>query len=265
MGLRLVRTSSVQPNITNKDDAKMIRYAYGGQDGYIQGYKEEIPITLQSSSSSMKYIKIGSGRLVLQGWEIDIDDNGWILNFSPASFTDYYIYVELNLVDESVNIKVANSFTAGDDLTENPFGKARLLLAHGGLSSSYVPQKDVFPIAYGVTRIENGEIVARYGKTLKNPEVHIDDDVFNQSYAQIAITHKGIYVVEIKYSITSTGENSSLSTVIVISDLDKSVKAMMPAQRGTVEYYPSYKRIEVTSYGNDQKISLVNIYLIAEI
>ena len=37
MAIRLIRENSDTPNITNKDDARMIRYAYGGQNGYVKG------------------------------------------------------------------------------------------------------------------------------------------------------------------------------------------------------------------------------------
>jgi lipopolysaccharide export system protein LptA len=129
MSIRLVRKSSETPNIQNKDDVRMIRYAYG-YDGYIKGYGEEL-----AYAYSNRIFKILSGRIVFQGWEIDIDAEGWNLDLSNSSGTQYYsVYLELDISIESATIQGSYSLssypniTAGEDLTTIPNGKARLLL-----------------------------------------------------------------------------------------------------------------------------------------
>lgn len=42
MGLRLIRGNSDTPNVTNADDARMVRYAYGGYNGFVQGKGREL-------------------------------------------------------------------------------------------------------------------------------------------------------------------------------------------------------------------------------
>ena len=36
MSIRLIRQESQTPNVTNHDDARMVRYAYGGFDGFVK-------------------------------------------------------------------------------------------------------------------------------------------------------------------------------------------------------------------------------------
>lgn len=132
MALRLVRKSSETPNITNKDDTKMIRYAYGGYNGFVENYGSEIASVTPSANG---IFKIGSGRIVLQGWEVDIDDSGWELVYDNITGTRYYsIYLEISIETETVSVKSSYNTGAypeinvGDDLTEFPNGTARLLL-----------------------------------------------------------------------------------------------------------------------------------------
>ena len=36
MSIRLIRQESETPNVSNHDDARMVRYAYGGYDGFVR-------------------------------------------------------------------------------------------------------------------------------------------------------------------------------------------------------------------------------------
>lgn len=128
--VKLVRQASDVPNITNRDDTRMIRYAYGGHNGFVKDFGSEL-----DSSYTGGVFKILSGRVVLDGWEVDIDESGWQLPVEGMSGTQYYsIYLEINLVTETAEIKSTYgtgdypSIEKGDDLTTYPSGVARLLL-----------------------------------------------------------------------------------------------------------------------------------------
>lgn len=132
MGVRLIRENSDTPNVTNKDDARMVRYAYGGQNGYVQKYGRELDYI-----PSGNIFTIGSGMAVLQGWEVVIDSNGWQLELSTSDVTKryYLVYLEVNLtLGGSAEIKSKTdeldypTIEEGDDLTENLNGIARLEL-----------------------------------------------------------------------------------------------------------------------------------------
>lgn len=132
MALRLLRQTSDTPNITNKDDTKMIRYAYGGYNGVVKNFGKELN---SIEPSSVGLFKIGSGKIVLQGWEADVDELGWELVNDGLSGEKYYsIYLEIDVILETAVIKSTHNtgsypdINLGDDLTEIPNGTARLLL-----------------------------------------------------------------------------------------------------------------------------------------
>lgn len=140
MPLTLVRKSSIEPNITNRDDARMIRYAYGGYDGYVKGFGSELEATIDSPK---EVLHIGSGRIVLQGWEVDIDEAG--VETQILSSASNAVYLEINLLTETAAIY--NMYATGDnepyvpegdDLTASPNGVARLVLFRtDGLNAIY--------------------------------------------------------------------------------------------------------------------------------
>lgn len=140
MAIRLLRESSDTPNITNKDDVRMIRYAYGGYNGVVQKYGEEL-----AGSASGGTFRIGSGRVVLHGWEVDVEGDGWTLDLSSMSSGIYYytVYLEVNAELETAEIKYLYDtaqnpvIDPGDDLTEASAGTAQLELYH-------------FTVSYGV-------------------------------------------------------------------------------------------------------------------
>ena len=156
MGLRLIRQKSDTPNVQNTDDARMVRYAYGGYDGVVKNKGTECSYTINGTT-----FKINSGVLVLQGWEIEIDGNGW--EMSIDSLTKYYaVYLEVNLATDTAAIKSVYD-TAGvpsvisiDDLTQTINGTARMTLytfkSSGNVISSV--NKLVKTIEY-LTSIEN--------------------------------------------------------------------------------------------------------------
>lgn len=133
MAVKLVRESSTTPNITNKDDVRMIRYAYGGHTGAVKGYGKE----LQGITSGSVFT-VQDGRFVFQGWEIDIYDDGWALDVSNLNSGTLYhtVYIEINALAETAQIKsfydtaAYPDAPAGDDLTQYPNGTANTPLFH---------------------------------------------------------------------------------------------------------------------------------------
>ena len=169
MSIRLVRAPSDTPNIQNKDDAKMIRYAYGGYDGVVKGFGQECAYTFENG-----IFKIGSGRIVLQGWEVDIDEFGWSLDLSNVTTGaySYVVYLEVDLVNQQANLNYKFAVSGypvidrGDDLTTYPEGIARIPLyeftINGGEIASIYLVLPVIPYAKDIKEsIENGKIKAK--------------------------------------------------------------------------------------------------------
>lgn len=154
MALRLVRKSSDTPNITNQDDVKMVRYAYGGIDGVVKDYGQELVAAYPTNG----VFTIQSGRLVFQGWEIDVPEGGETITlYAPPSIVYYAIYLELNIISETATIKSTYGLSeypeisAGDDLTEVPNGVARLPLyrftLNNGVTTAFEKLIEIIPYA----------------------------------------------------------------------------------------------------------------------
>lgn len=130
MGIKLVRKSSDVPNITNSDDAKMIRYAYGGYVGVVKGFGEELSLTIEGSKAT-----IGSGRIVVDGWEIDIDGSGYEVSHSGSSAQYYSVILTINLATETAMFRLVSGavypdVSSGDDLTTYPNGSKEIVTHH---------------------------------------------------------------------------------------------------------------------------------------
>ena len=159
MGIRFIRQPSATPNVSNADDARMVRYAYGGYDGYVKDKGSELSYTIDGN-----IFRINSGVISLQGYESEIDTNGVDVSFAGLKNVWILVYYEVNLATQTVEIKSKYSASgipaldAGDDLTKTSTGVARM-----GIYSFYVTQdtgvtqivKDVSEIEYLKTVIEN--------------------------------------------------------------------------------------------------------------
>lgn len=138
MSVKLLRKSSDLPSITNRDDASMIRYAYGGSDGVVKNFGSE----LSYSTLTSRFI-INSGKVVVQGWEVNV--GSWELNLSTVTGTQYHlVYLEVNIASEIASIKSTYltdsvpSIDPGDDLTQYPNGTARIPLYSFKISSKTI-------------------------------------------------------------------------------------------------------------------------------
>lgn len=140
MAIKMVREPSETPNINNIDDIVPMRYAYGNQNGYVIGKGNEISNTVNGLNFT-----VNSGRLVLQGVECDIDATGVTITIDNIATKRYYtIYLEVNLGLNTATIKdeydtaTYPTIDAGDDLTENTTGVARLPLYRFTASSGII-------------------------------------------------------------------------------------------------------------------------------
>ena len=130
MAIRFIRKPSDTPNINNTDDTRLLRYALGDYNGYIKNKGTELSYTINGST-----FKINSGIVVLQGYDVEIDANGWELAVDNVATKRYFsVYLEINLAAQTADIKSMYdtagypTILSGDDLTASTTGTARLLL-----------------------------------------------------------------------------------------------------------------------------------------
>lgn len=210
MAITMVREPSEQPNITNIDDIIPFRYAYGDQSGYVKGKGTELDYTINGS-----VFEIGSGRIVLQGVESDIDANGVSITVDNVATTRYYVvYYMVNLATNTVSISSVYdtagypTIDEGDDLTENSSGIARL------------------PI-YKFTAL-NGNIanVIKIAKEIRYYQEQIDNNTNKLNNISNAKTPDGNNIISIK-KILWTGEadmSGSYSDSPNVTTIDSSQK-----------------------------------------
>lgn len=186
MAVKLIRENSDTPNVSNKDDARMIRYAYGGYNGFVKNRGAELYYKVSGNT-----LTIQSGVIVLQGWEAEIDSDGWSISASVSDATKRYftVYCEVNLgAGGTAQIKAQYDtgtfpvISAGDDLTKVANGTARLELYHfitqAGIISSI--KRLIGPIEYLVDTVE--EINQRLDEmgfkeaSVENGEISVNAD-----------------------------------------------------------------------------------------
>lgn len=159
MGLRLIRQESKTPNVSNHDDVRMVRYAYGGYDGFVKNRGQEIGHAVSGTS-----FVVQSGVINLQGWEVEIDANGVSIptSASVTNKTYYSVYLEVNCATDTAEIKSLTDpagypeISESDDLTQNTIGTARLLLYHFTATSGVISnvEKAVKEIEYAGAALE---------------------------------------------------------------------------------------------------------------
>ena len=229
MSIRLVRQSSDTPNITNRDDTRMTRFAYGGIDGVVQGFGSELSYTVSGSN-----FVLNSGCIVLQGWEVDVDGSGWQLDLSTVVGTQYHlVYLEVNVAAETAAIKstylpsVTPIIDSGDDLTRYPEGTARLplysfIVANGTIHSVI---KKFSMLSYYGARLDS--IEERLGK-LGFREGSVGSIPFSTSeITNNFIKRQGNYVFG-GYSATFPTE-SSFEELAYVTSLGVIPKEFLPA------------------------------------
>lgn len=188
MGLRLIRQESETPNVSNHDDARMARYAYGGYDGYVKNRGQEIGHTISGTS-----FVVQSGVLNLQGWEVEVDANGVSIptSASVTNKTYFSVYLEVNCATDTAEIKSLTDTAgfpdvpAGDDLTENTIGTARLLLYHFTATSGVIAdvEKLVQEIPYGADALNAAQ--SENKQKFSEIEQRLDELGFKEGYVAL--------------------------------------------------------------------------------
>lgn len=141
MALRIVRESLDTPNVTNKDDVIMTRYAYGGYNGFVKEYGNELGYETDELNFTIQ-----SGRAIIDGWEIDIINEGVTIDFGSEADGFYSVYLEIDVARELAEIKYSYlvgtypEIDGGDDLTEAPNGTARLVLYNIKVENSRITE-----------------------------------------------------------------------------------------------------------------------------
>ena len=269
MALRLVRQSSDTPNITNKDDVKMIRYAYGGFDGVIKNYGNELNSVTPSEDS---LFKIGSGRVVLQGWEVDVDEIGWELHNDGLLGTRFYtIYLEISVATETANIKSiydANLYpevSKGDDLNQIPSGTSRLVLWQVEVSNNNVVNAnkvvETIPYIYNSGNIKLGDNIIPYKKLIWSGSISLKGNEHIPEVPQHRL--KPILLLDIPFNPQKTYEYkiARKESGVVITETSFKLK-LTPSQGKGVQqivYSISTETVLDASWGND--LLLLNIVL----
>lgn len=147
MGIKIVRTPSETPNITNVDDIIPFRYAYGNQNGYVIGRGSQLDGSYESGEFT-----VGSGRAVIQGVEVDIDANGISTTLGTASETRYFkIYLKVNLANDVAVLESYYSTVSYNEITDPT-------------SSDLISGGDAYLLLYtlqlsGTTQVEKEKIV----------------------------------------------------------------------------------------------------------
>jgi hypothetical protein len=274
MAVRLIRASSDVPNITNKDDTKMVRYAYGGYDGFVPNFGQDLSYTLNDLE---RLFTINSGKIVLQGWEVDVDEAGVQIPYSGTK-RFYTVYLEVNVALNEASIKsVYNSGSypevdPGDDLTKSPNGTARKSLYRFKVENDRATLvfKDIFEIPYGkeaiasareyaksytdkaLSPILEGSTPVQYahyaaGDYLKDGEKF--EPIYDKLRSGLKATFEaftldiGLNQTIQAVSISETGiyvcvNSDGRTTVVAVTDLSSNAKGGVDNQ--TVEFYPHY-------------------------
>lgn len=235
MALRLVRQTSETPNVTNKDDTIMTRYAYGGYNGIVKALGNECGYTVDGGT-----FKVLDGRICLDGWEVEVGAEGVLLDLSSlAGFQYYSIYLEVNVLTETAEIKspyltgTYPEIEKGDDLTEVPNGTARLLL-------------------YNV-KVENGiikEVVKKFSliEHTKTLIEQLDARLKQQGFSRASVENMGIVLTN-NWTDAYPSHISGLLTYVDQKPSGEIVKSGLISWLRHLEFY-SYRSSGVAEFSD---------------
>ena len=190
MALRMIRQPSDTPNVSNIDDIVPFRYAYGDQNGYVVGKGRELGLDINGNILTLQ-----TGRVVLNGVESDIEQNGVEITLDVVNETRYCVlYYRVNLGTNTTQILLEYS-TAGypdvlsrnDDLTKTPTGSANLELYRFVVNNGVVSDKQqmIKPIISYVDYVNNyinnkfkSENITKFGEYIySKKKIIFDGDV----------------------------------------------------------------------------------------
>lgn len=213
MAIRLVREPSDTPNINNTDDFVGLRYAYGDNNGYVKGRGNECDYEINGLNFTIK-----SGRLVVNGVEVDIPSGGEMISISSLETElKYLVYLEINLATNTAEIKTKYStgiayptIDRGDDLTSNTTGTARLSLYRFkklNLNSIVQVTKLVKDIPY------SGAALRGYDLSKGTVEERLDALGFKQGSVTLKSDTKYWSDAELNTNLTITTTSNSVNCV----------------------------------------------------
>ena len=260
MALRLIRQNSDTPNVTNVDDARMVRYAYGGYDGYVKNRGNECGHEVNGN-----IFRITSGVLSLQGWESEIDSTGWEMTVDTVTSKRYFsVYYEVNGSTGTAQIKsVYDSagyppIDAGDDLTRTTNGIARMLLYNFTATNSVISDvvKKVKVIEYAVSKFQN--IEERLDKLgfksarIYNTSFGSDGKTLVKGEQVGEISRQGNYVI-INFNRTF----AALAPVVIMPDEGFPLSDFVPA--GTDLFTPTTDWLGNTVRCQNKKLHIIQV------
>ena len=239
MAIKMVREPSETPNINNIDDIIPMRYAYGGQNGFVIGKGTEISNTVSGLNFT-----VNSGRLVLQGVECDIDATGVTITIDNIATKRYYtIYLEVNLGLNTATIKseydtaTYPTIDAGDDLTENSTGIARLPLYQFTATSGII--SEVNKVVESVKYI-NSSITVDNSKQVNNLEIKQDEN---------GVLKIGDIIIPQKKLLWSGNETANTVTPTITIQLEEDLNKGDIIE---IEYeYGTFARARLTAVNQD--------------
>lgn len=217
MAVKIIRNPSETPNINNTDDFRVIRYAVKNQNGYIPSLMN-CDYVIDGLNFTIK-----SGRLIVQGVDVDIDADGATVTADEVADIRYYtVYLELRTASKTAIVKC---ISGNDDYPDVPIG-ASDTLQFGFVSFD-------FPLYH--FKVEDGQIK------------DVDKLVKPISYEQVVIEKYGAdQFFRLFGRIEEICEHSLLEPRLEVAIQFKNINLSIPAtmfqisRDGNVTYYPEF-------------------------
>lgn len=255
MAIEMVRIPSETPNISNTDDFVGLRYAYGNQNGYVINKGLECSFTPLSAK-----FRINSGRLVLQGVEVDIDANGVEVAIDNVANTQYHtVYLQVDLSTNEAKILTKSdtstypTIESGDDLTQNTTGIAKMELYHFDATSGIISnvQKVVQRIDY------TGTALVGYDISKGTVEERLDTLGFSEGSINITASLFGNYTTQIN-KIQKLGKFviADFYLTTQLSDVNITLGNLMNLGNVPDDYKPSITKNTIYTTKNNVKYIL---------
>jgi hypothetical protein len=271
MGIKIVREPSETPNISNIDDIIALRYAYGNQNGYIQGIGRELEAEYSDGTFT-----VYSGRVVLQGVEVDIDANGISTPIDTGTETRYYkIYLKVNLENlvaklESYYSTVGYAEIVDPESGDLIKGKDAYLLLYE-FSTDYLSMqiygKAVQSIKYpegmsvlsskNVTERIKGNLISDIFSGTKAKKALEAEKINTEKRSEYNITEKGLYAVIVKHYLDENYYYYPL--MLSIPDLEKDYKVVGALHNGAYDDGITYSNGRISSTNSVSYIEEVRL------
>ena len=222
--IKLTRMNSESPNVQNHDDARMFRYANGGFTGITKDYGQE----LAGTDSGSNIFHIGTGEVIHQGWQVEVNGAGFDIELDNISSTEYYsIYLEINLSVLSnqtasiLSLKGTSTYPSvneGDDLTTNNTGTSRVILFKVKLENGVMSiqnQLKVLPYLKDSVDLTNNEYVAKKA-TNATYAMYTDANHTSKTIEQ-RLTELGFKYPSSSQNISLSGGGQGIGSITVLS------------------------------------------------